>query len=133
MTHRRFRTVVLVAVLLGAPANLRAQTRDDPLSRQLTVRLSNASVEQALRAIAASGAVRLSFSTDLLPVSTRVTIDHERTTVGNALRDVLRGTNLGTVVVGSGHIVILRAPLVSASVEVTTTARTHRRQTPRRE
>ena len=122
MTHGRLRTVVLVAILF-APETLRAQAPDDPLSRQLTVRLSNASVEQALRAIAASGAVRLSFSSDLLPVSTRVTIDHERTTVGDALHEVLRGTNLGTVVVGSGHIVILRAPLVSASVEAPTSMR----------
>jgi hypothetical protein len=92
VTHSRLRVSFSSPSAVRA-ANPRAQPRDDPLSHQLTVRVSNASVERCARS-PHRGAVRLSFSSDLLPVSTRVTIDRERTTVGDALHEVLRGTNL---------------------------------------
>jgi hypothetical protein len=95
-------------MLVGSLAH--AQAADDPLARALTVHLASATLDDALRAVERGAGVRLSYSSDLLPPSVRVTLDRERTSVADALRDVLRGTGLGMAVAGSGHIVILRAP-----------------------
>jgi iron complex outermembrane receptor protein len=106
-----------LALLLTPVSGLRAQSGEGPLARPLTLELSGATVDGALRTIAREGGVRLSYSIDLLPPSVRITFARRETTVGDALRETLRGTGLGTIVSGSGHIVVLRAPLVSESNE----------------
>lgn len=109
------RTVVVGAALtlLLAPAGrAAAQAGMGPLARPLVIQLSGATVDEALRTIVREGGVRISYSTDLLPPSVRVTLDRRQTTVGDALRAVLRNTGLGMVVTGSGHIVVLRSPIV---------------------
>lgn len=107
----------VAALWLCVAGIARAQSNDDPLARPLSLRLTDATIEHALRTIASAAAVRLSFSSDILPATARVTVQHDRTTVGTALREVLRGTNLGSVVVGTGHVVILRAPLVATPAD----------------
>jgi len=100
----------LAAVSTGeAQTQAGVQVRDDPLARPLAVHLNAVTLDDALRAVEQGAAVRLSYSSDLLPPSVRVTMEREQTSVAEALRDMLRGTGLGMAVAGSGHIVILRS------------------------
>lgn len=83
---------------------------DDVLGRLIDVRLTDAPLEVALRIIANAGRVRLSYSSDLLPPGRRVTVERARTSVGEVLREVLRGTPLEPVTTPSGYVVLVRLP-----------------------
>ena len=109
--------LALVSVLLNAPQVVFAQDGADPLAHPIALHLRDATLEQALAAIDAAGgrAVRLSYSADFLPASLRVSISHERTTVGEALTEVLRGAGLGFVVASTGHVVVVQASMVRDS------------------
>lgn len=96
-----------------------APRSDDVLARLIDVRLSDVPLEAALRAIANAGRVRLSYSSDLLPPGRRVTVERSRATVGDVLREVLRGTPFEPVTTPSGYVVLVRLP----GVEVTDLAR----------
>lgn len=106
-----------IALIIVASARALAQSAPaaSPLERPLALTAFDASLAEVLRSIAAGSGVRLSYSTDLLPPSVRVTVALPTTTVGAALDEVLRGTGLGLIVVGAGHVVILRAPHVRQS------------------
>jgi len=107
---------MFVALMLSLAA---AQSPSDVLARPVSIDVAGVSVDSALRVIAQAvrgGGVRLSWSTDLLPPSVRVTLQRNATTVGDALRETLRGTGLGFVRAGSNHLVILRAPIVRADI-----------------
>jgi outer membrane receptor protein involved in Fe transport len=106
--------LALVSLLLHAAEAAQAQDRADPLTHPIALHLHDATLEQALVAISAGSGrtVRLSYSTDFLPASVRVTISRDRTTVGEALGDVLRGSGLGFVVAATGHVVIIPASMV---------------------
>ncbi|MGH7712001.1 MAG: TonB-dependent receptor plug domain-containing protein, partial [Gemmatimonadaceae bacterium] len=97
-----------------------APRSDDVLGRLIDVRLADVPLEVALRSIASAGRVRLSYSSDLLPPGRRVTLERSRASVGDVLRDVLRGTPLEPVTTPSGYIVLVRLP----GVEVADLART---------
>lgn len=83
---------------------------DDVLGRLIDVRLTDAPLEVALRIIANAGRVRLSYSSDLLPPGRRVTVERARASVGEVLREVLRGTPLEPVTTPSGYVVLVRLP-----------------------
>jgi iron complex outermembrane receptor protein len=83
---------------------------DDVLGRLIDVRLTDAPLEVALRTIANAARVRLSYSSDLLPPGRRVTIDRARASVGDVLREVLRGTPLEPITTPSGYVVLVRLP-----------------------
>ncbi len=83
---------------------------DDVLARLIDVRLTDVPLEAALRAIANAGRVRLSYSGDLLPPGRRVTLDRSRASVGEVLREVLRGTPFEPVTTPSGYVVLVRLP-----------------------
>lgn len=83
---------------------------DDVLARLIDVRLTDAPLEVALRIIANAGRVRLSYSSDLLPPGRRVTVERARASVGEVLREVLRGTPLEPVTTPSGYVVLVRLP-----------------------
>jgi iron complex outermembrane receptor protein len=109
---RGLREVVVAGTLALTALPAHPQVAGDPLARPVALTLTAASIADALRAIAAGSGVRLSYSSDLLPPSMRVTVALPAATVGAALREVLRGTGLGVVVVSSGHVVVLPAPVV---------------------
>ena len=73
-------------------------------------------------AIALRASLKLSFSSDLLPAGTEVTVDRIRVSTGDVLRDALHGTGLGVAVTPGGYVVLVRdqsaldAPSVGASV-----------------
>ncbi|HJU72124.1 MAG TPA: TonB-dependent receptor [Gemmatimonadaceae bacterium] len=83
---------------------------DDVLGRLIDVRMTDVPLEVALRLIANAGRVRLSYSSDLLPPGRRVTVERSRASVGEVLREVLRGTPLEPVTTPSGYIVLVRLP-----------------------
>ena len=86
---------------------------DDVLNRLIDVRLVDVPLETALRTIASAARVRLSYSSELLPPGRRVTVDRERASVGDLLREVLRGTPLEPVTTPSGYVVLVRLPGVA--------------------
>ncbi len=106
--------LALIGCLLTVPAMVPAQERVDPLTRHIALQLKDATLEQALVAISTSSGrtVRLSYSSDVLPSSVRVSISRDRITVGDALADVLHGSGLGFVVASTGHVVIVQASMV---------------------
>ena len=110
-----FRGAAFATCLLLGTSVAGAQRVADPLERLISLRLIAVSLADALRAVERAGEVRVSFSSDLLPAHGTVSLEREHTTVGAALRDILRGTELGLVVAGTGHIVILHAPLVRSA------------------
>ncbi|MBC7896138.1 MAG: TonB-dependent receptor [Cytophagaceae bacterium] len=114
----------LAAVSLAATASLNAQERQvvvadsslrpslhtGILSRLVNVRVSDATVEQALRHVAAAGSARLAYSGDILPSHVRVNLERERIALGEAFREVLRQTDLDVVVSPSGYVIVVRSP-----------------------
>ena len=80
------------------------------LARLITIRLADATVEQALRQVAALGAARLAYSSDILPGHLRVSLDRDRISLGDAFREVLRETDLDVVVSPSGYVIVVRSP-----------------------
>jgi outer membrane receptor protein involved in Fe transport len=80
------------------------------LSRLVSVHLTDTPLETALRRIAEAGSLRLSYSSDIVPVSRRVTISRDRTPVGDVLRDALQNTDVDIVATPAGYVVLVRAP-----------------------
>ena len=95
-----------------APANL-ASVRADPaahpvLLRVIDVSFTDATLEDALNAIADSAAIGISYSRDLLP-DVRVQVSPSRLAAGAALNAVLAGTGLDAFVSASGNVAIAAA------------------------
>ena len=85
----------------------------------VSVRVSDATVEQALRHIAALGAARLAYSGDILPPShVRVTLERDRIPLGEAFRAALRETDLDVVVSPSGYVIVVRSPWTKPALTV---------------
>ncbi|MCC6317918.1 MAG: TonB-dependent receptor [Gemmatimonadaceae bacterium] len=89
----------------------RAAAHSGILSRVISVRVSDATVEQALRLVAAAGSARLAYSSDILPGHVRVSFERERVAMGEAFHEVLRETDLDVVVSPSGYVIVVRAPI----------------------
>ncbi|MGQ0764309.1 MAG: TonB-dependent receptor [Gemmatimonadota bacterium] len=85
------------------------------LSRLISVEISDATIESALRSVATAGGVRLSYSADVLPSGSRVTITRSALTLGQAFRDVLRHTDLDVVVAPAGYVIVVRNPRGAAA------------------
>ena len=86
----------------------RASNDSGPLARVISIRLDRMPLEQALEAVALRASLRLSFSSDLLPSGTEVTVDRVRVSTGDVLRDVLHGTGLAVTVTPGGYVVLVR-------------------------
>jgi outer membrane receptor protein involved in Fe transport len=80
------------------------------LGRLVTVRLDDVPLGLALHMIAQEGHLRLSYSSEVVPVSRRISVSRERTPVGEVLRDALASTNVDAVVTPSGYVVLVRHP-----------------------
>jgi outer membrane receptor protein involved in Fe transport len=77
-----------------------------PLDHPLDFHARELSLRDALDRLAATARIRISYSTELLPLQRRVCVSREARTVGDALADLLRGTRLEAVVAGDDHVVI---------------------------
>jgi outer membrane receptor protein involved in Fe transport len=91
------------------------------LSRIISVRVADATVEQALRQVAAQGSARLAYSSDILPGHVRVSLARERIALGDAFREVLRETDLDVVVSPSGYVIVVRSPWTRAATSIAVT------------
>ncbi len=81
-----------------------------PLERHVTVHLRDVSLAQALRTLEALGGVRVSFSSDIVPVTKQVSVDLDDGTLREAFRRVLEGTGLEVLVQAGDHLVLVKAP-----------------------
>ena len=93
----------------------------DVLSRRVTVRFTDMPLGLALHYIAQEGHLRLSYSSDVVPVARRVTLSRVQAPVGEVLRDALVSTNVDPVVTPSGYVVLVRNPRLPVAVPASTT------------
>jgi outer membrane receptor protein involved in Fe transport len=98
---------VVAAIDSAAP---RESREGDVLSRPVTVKFSDMPLGLALQYIAQEGQLRLSYSSDVVPVTRRVSVSRQRTPVGDVLREVLAATNVDYVATPSGYVVLVRNP-----------------------
>ena len=77
-----------------------------PLDRPVTVRLDDAPLATALRAIAAAAGIPYAFSDDLVPAGVRVDVDVREVRAADALRQVLRGTGLVSALTADGRLTV---------------------------
>jgi outer membrane receptor protein involved in Fe transport len=82
----------------------------DILARRITIELRDVSIEAALRVIAERCDLRFSYSSDVVPVSRRISISRADARVGDVLLDILRDTDIEYVVTPSGYVVLVRIP-----------------------
>jgi outer membrane receptor protein involved in Fe transport len=80
------------------------------LARLVSVRFDDLPLGLALHHIAQAGNLRLSYSSDVVPVTRRVSVNRQRAPVGDVLRDALASTNVDPVVTPSGYVVLVRSP-----------------------
>ena len=97
-------------VVAAADSSERADREGSILSRLVTVRFDDLPLGLALNLIAQEGNLRLSYSSDVVPVARRVSVSRERAPVGEVLRDALASTNVDPVVTPSGYVVLVRNP-----------------------
>jgi iron complex outermembrane recepter protein len=82
-----------------------------PLDRVVQLQARDVSLRDALARLAAAGRVRISYSSELLPLDRRVCVSHDAVLVGDAFVELLRGTNLEPRAVAADHIAL--APVTS--------------------
>lgn len=98
------RAVALVDTTLPQPR------RGDVLGRLISLRLNDVTLETALARVEHLGGLRLSYSSNIVPVARRVSVARERCPVGEVLQELLRGTDIDVVVTPSGYVVLVRNP-----------------------
>src|SRR4029077_13044348 len=81
-------------------------TWSPPLDRAITVRAINLSLRDALDRVATAARIRLSYSTEQLPLDRAVCVTADGSPAGRVLADLLSGTNVGAVVVGGDQVVL---------------------------
>jgi outer membrane cobalamin receptor len=84
-------------------------TWSPPLDRSISVRATNLSLRDALDRIATAARIRLSYSAEEVPLDRAVCMSAEASPAGRVLADLLRGTDVIAVVIGSDQVVL--APL----------------------
>ena len=83
------------------------------LARLVSVHIDDLPLGLALARIALEGNLRLSYSSDIVPLTRRVSVSRDRAPVGDVLRDALVNTNVDPVVTPSGYVVLVRNPRAS--------------------
>ena len=91
-------------------ALVRPALRSAQRARVISVNISGASIERALREVATQASLRLSYSSDIIPTGRRVTVARFHTAASEVIRDILRDTDLDVVVSPSGYVVLVRSP-----------------------
>ena len=95
--------------LIGDSISPRRTDPGDALERMVSLHLNDVPLEAALRVIAHQAELRLSYSSDIVPLMRRVSFWRERVSAGEAIREILRGTELEYVVTPSGYVVLVRS------------------------
>jgi iron complex outermembrane receptor protein len=104
-----------------APASSGAAARwPVPLDRAVAFDARGVSLRVALDRLAASARIQISYSSELLPLTRRVEMSYDTITVGDALSELLRGTDAVPVVMTEARVVLTRSriprsPLLRAS------------------
>src|SRR5690349_10478688 len=93
-------TTVLVQRDRGRPVN--------PLERRVTVHLTEVPLGKVLRTLETLGSVRVSFSSDIVPVTKQVSVDLDDGTLREAFRRVLEGTGLEVLAQAGDHLVLVK-------------------------
>jgi outer membrane receptor protein involved in Fe transport len=83
----------------------------DVLGRPITIDLRDVPLETALRTVARHCELRLSYSSDVVPVSRRVSVSRVAAPVRDVLAELLRGTDVDVVATPAGYVVLVRNPL----------------------
>lgn len=78
------------------------------LKKLISLHLKNATLFHALQEIADKTGLKLSYSSEFVPLAKKLNLDLEHVTVNDALWKVLEGTNLRYAVSPSGHLVLLK-------------------------
>ena len=81
-----------------------------PLDRSITVRATNLSLRDALDRVATAARIRLSYSAEQVPLDRAVCVSADASPAGRVLADLLTGTNVAAVVVGSDQVVLTPRP-----------------------
>ncbi|MFL5385420.1 MAG: TonB-dependent receptor plug domain-containing protein [Longimicrobiaceae bacterium] len=89
----------------GAPVAVAARAWPAPLDRPVTFRARDVSLREALDRLSAAARVRISYSSDLLPLSRRVCVAAREEPLGAALARLLAGTGMEATVV-AGQVVL---------------------------
>ena len=95
-------------VIAAVDSEPRIDREGSVLARLVTVQITDMPLGLALHLIAQEGHLRLSYSSDVVPVTRRVSVSRDRTPVGDVLRDVLAGTNVDPIATPSGYVVLVR-------------------------
>jgi iron complex outermembrane receptor protein len=103
----------------SAPTNTRqaAVSWTPPLERAISLHVRETSLKDALERLAAAARIRLSYSADLLPLDRRICLAYDSVAIGNALGELVQGTNVTAVVAGANHVVL--APRADRSITPT--------------
>ncbi len=82
----------------------------DILGRLISIRLADVTLETALHRVEQLGSLRMSYSSDIVPVDRHVTVARDQAPVGAVLQELLHGTDIDVVVTPSGYVVLVRRP-----------------------
>lgn len=106
----------------GARVAAPSRGADRPsLRRVVTLSLVDVPLETALEEIARQAGLTLGYAPDVLPKGTRVTLRVENRLVGEALAEVLRGTDLDVRAFPGGQVALVRRPESRAREETSQT------------
>ena len=97
-------------VIAAVDSSVRPERESGVLARLVTVHFDDMPLGLALHLIAHEGNLRLSYSSDVVPVARRISVSRDRTPVGEVLRDALENTNVDPVVTPSGYVVLVKNP-----------------------
>jgi outer membrane receptor protein involved in Fe transport len=106
-------------VVAAVDSAVRPEREGNVLSRLVSVDFDDLPLGLALNLIAQKGNLRLSYSSDVVPVARRVSVTRERAPVGDVLREALVNTNVDPVVTPSGYVVLVRNPSASLLASAT--------------
>ena len=96
-------------VIAAVDSEPRIDREGSVLARLVTVQITDLPLGLALHLIAQEGHLRLSYSSDVVPVARRVSVSRERTPVGDVLRDALANTNVDPIATPAGYVVLVRS------------------------
>lgn len=104
----------LVTVIgLEAPMLVDAATVP-ALRKRVSLSLSNVTVDDALRVLAAKSRIQFSYSRQFVPLADRVTVDAKGITVATALTEILFGAGVDVVFSASDRAALVRRIIVAA-------------------
>ncbi len=122
MKRGRWLPFLLTICAAIAPVRVYAQARCDvqaraksgdfarhwgaPLNRTVTLHAGKVSLRTALERVASAASIRLSYSSDLLPLAQQRCATFDSVAVGDVLVDLLDGSAVEAVVAGNEHVVL---------------------------